>query len=166
MLRALQAAGPAADRSAAMMLYGQFVGSWFGTRVTREPQGDRREVPAEVHFSWVLQGRAVQDVWIAPARNAGQPHTYGTTLRVYDPAADHWHIAWTDPITQTYVRMIGRKVGEDIVQECRTERGALRQWLFTEITAEAFHWIWRDAAEDGRGFNVRGEYFLRRAAEP
>ena len=71
---------------------------------------------------------------------------YGTTLRVYDPQSDAWHITWIDPVRQAYDRMIGRKVGEDIVQEYRSQQGARCQWLFTEITADSFHWISRDSA--------------------
>jgi len=87
--------GPAAERAAQLMLYGQFVGSWDGTVVVHE-SGGRRESSCEVHFGWVLAGRAVQDVWIAPSRRsrgpAEQVRMYGTTLRVYDPRSDIWHI--------------------------------------------------------------------------
>jgi hypothetical protein len=89
---------------------------------------------------------------------------YGTTLRVYDPQSDVWHITWIDPVRQVYDRMIGRKVGEDIVQEYRNDRGSRCQWLFTEITAESFHWISRDSADEGKTWNVRAEFFLRRRA--
>src|SRR2546425_5180290 len=48
-----------------------------------------------------LEGRAVQDVWIVPSRSARQAPgvsapgiLYGTTLRVYDPRSDLWHIIW------------------------------------------------------------------------
>src|SRR4051812_8763384 len=45
--------------------------------------------PAEAHFAWVLEGRAVQDVWIMPRRgqrSGPRPlDTYGTTLRLWDP---------------------------------------------------------------------------------
>ena len=163
MLRALHAAGPAPDRAERMMLYGQFLGSWQGTRIVHDAAGARRELAAEVHFDWVLEGRAVQDVWIARAPEDGQPVMYGTTLRVYDPARDCWHISWFDPLTQYTMRMVGRQVGEDIVQECRGEDGRLRQWMFTEITPQAFHWISREHTDDGTGWNVRVEFFLRRA---
>jgi hypothetical protein len=163
MLSALHAAHPASDRAGSVMLYGQFVGSWIGRRVAWDAQGGHSEWRAEVHFGWVLQGRAVQDVWIARAGSGGEPRMYGTTLRVYDPQAGHWHITWTDPVSQACARMIGRKVGDEIVQECRTEQGVLRQWLFTDIADESFHWVWRDASADGKGWDVRAEYFLRRS---
>jgi hypothetical protein len=46
-----------------------------------------RQRPGEIHFGWVLEGRAVQDIWIRPKRPV--PSTmYGTTLRVFDLAGD------------------------------------------------------------------------------
>ena len=163
---ALLASGPAADRAEKMMLYGQFVGSWDGKVVVHEAGGARRESSSEVHFGWVLAGRAVQDVWIAPSRHARKPteqdRMYGTTLRVYDPQSDVWHITWIDPVRQAYDRMTGRKVGDEIVQEYRNQQGARCQWLFTEITADAFHWISSDSADEGKSWSVRTEFFLRR----
>jgi hypothetical protein len=163
--RALLAAGPAADRSAKMMLYGQFVGSWEGTVVVHNLEGTRRESSSEVHFGWVLGGRAVQDVWIAPALQGRQPdqdRMHGTTLRVYDPQSDVWHITWIDPVKQAFNRMTGRKIGDEIVQEYRNEQGVRTQWLFTEIKATSFHWIARDSNDDGESWTTRAEFFLRR----
>jgi hypothetical protein len=168
MLKRLASEGPAPDRAAQMMLYGQFVGSWEGTVVVHLPDGGRRESTAEVHFGWALEGRAIQDVWIAPAlrdRKPGeQSRMYGTTLRVYDPTSDLWQITWIDPVRQAFNRMDGRKVGEDIVQEYRDAQGARCQWLFTEITAESFHWIARESKDDGKTWKRTGEFFLRRAS--
>jgi hypothetical protein len=162
MLHALHAQGAASDRAKQMMLYGQFVGSWQGSRIVHETAGRRRELAAEVYFDWVLEGRAVQDVWIARAPHDGRAVMYGTTLRVYDPAGDCWHITWIDPLTQSTMRMVGRKVGDDIVQECRGDDGRLRQWVFTEIAADAFHWISREQTDDAAGWNLRVEFFLHR----
>jgi hypothetical protein len=166
MLQALRAERPASDRAGPMMLYGQFVGSWDGRMTYVDREGVRQETNAEVHFDWVLEGRAVQDVWIVPVRSqvsAGAAQLmYGTTLRVYDPRADHWHITWIDPVRQVYERMIGRQVGDDIVQEYRTDQGVRVQWMFTRITPGSFHWIAREAAGAGGDWRVRAEFLLSR----
>jgi len=168
MLDALHAEGPAADRADRMMLYGQFVGSWDGTLAYQDAEGVRRETSAEVHFDWALEGRAVQDVWISPARHTRTVTErllmYGTTLRVYDPDNDLWHITWIDPVRQAFNRMTGNQVGNDIVQEYRPSDGTLCQWLFTEISAGSFHWTNRESKDEGKSWNVRGEFFLRRRA--
>jgi hypothetical protein len=170
LVAALLAAGPAADRAERMMLYGQFVGSWEGTMLYPRPDGTRLETSCEVHFGWVLEGRAVQDVWMAPARRErrdGQPPLmYGSTLRVYEPDRDAWRITWSDPVRQVFDTMTGRKVGSDIVQEYRTETGALREWRFTEITAESFHWVAREAGGHPEPWKILGEFLLRRVRTP
>lgn len=168
MLNTLHADGPALDRTAAMMLYGRFVGSWDGTFACRNTTGERRETSAEVHFGWVLAGRAVQDVWIVPSRDARRPAEpevmHGTTLRIYDPKRDAWEITWLDPVKQVCNRMVGRQVGDDIIQEYRADDGKRCQWTFTEITPNSFHWTNRESADEGATWNVRAEFFLRRRA--
>ena len=163
MLEALRAEQPASDRAAQMMLYGQFVGSWEGPMRYRDSEGMHHETTAEVHFDWVLEGRAVQDVWIVPVRSVKrEPQLmYGTTLRVYDPQAGLWHITWIDPVRQVCNRMTGCAVGRDIVQEYRTDQGMRVQWMFTEITPASFRWTARETAE-GEDWRIRAEFFLNR----
>ncbi len=166
LLENLHAPGPAADRAARMMLYGRFIGSWDGRLVYTDPDGVRRESTAEVHFGWVLEGRAIQDVWIAPARRERKTDErlliHGSTFRIYDPQDDIWHITWLDPVKQRRDIMVGRQSGEDIVQQYRTEDGRLVQWMFTEITPDSFHWINRDSADGGTTWTIRAEFFLKR----
>src|SRR4051812_41973955 len=166
LLENLHADGPAPDRAAQMMLYGRFVGSWDGTLKYVDAEGSRRETTAEVHFGWVLAGRAIQDVWIAPSRQGRTESErllmHGSTFRVYDPHHDIWHITWIDPVKQVNNRMTGRKVGDDIVQEYRTDDGKRVQWMFVDIAKDRFHWVNRESADDGRNWTVRGEFFLRR----
>jgi len=170
MLDVLGAEGPIVEHAAQLMLYGRFVGAWEGTVVVHRRDGTRREESCEVFFGWVLDGRAIQDVWIAPARkdrtDPGRDASrdiYGTTIRVYDPQSDTWRIAWIEPGTQSFSGMTGRQDGDDILQEYVEEDGNRWQWLFTEITGDSFHWIARESADDGASWQVRNEFFLRRS---
>ena len=78
---------------------------------------------AEVHAARVLEGRAVQDVWIMPRfgeRRAGSDpkmNMYGTTLRSWDPSIQAWRIAWTNPAGGHREEQVGRWNGRDILQE-------------------------------------------------
>jgi hypothetical protein len=135
-LEVLHADGPAADRAEKMALYGQFIGSWDTDIVTHEQNGVEHRGNGEIHFGWVLEGRAIQDVWMIPRRAERRPGSpvlpvagnwYGTTLRVYDPGIDAWHILWTDPANQIYTQQIGRARGKDICRPARSCAGALRK---------------------------------------
>ena len=161
--------GPARDRADKMMLYGQFVGAWDGTLSRYGAGGERSDSSAEVHFDWALEGRAIQDVWIAPSRRGRAPGEadgmYGTTLRVYNPKTDSWDITFIDPVRQKHDRMTGRQAGADIVQEYRKADGTICQWCFFEITPNSFHWVSRESADERRTWRLTAEFhFKRRSA--
>jgi hypothetical protein len=170
---ALHSSGPAADRADKMGLYGWLVGSWESEIIAHEESGARHNHRGEIHAGWVLEGRALQDVWITPPRSERRadaplpqlPVTgawYGTTLRVYDPGIDAWHIFWNDPATQFYARQIGRARGEDIVQEGRLENGAALRWSFTSIRPQSFHWLGEISTDGGAGWRLQVEVLARR----
>jgi hypothetical protein len=168
---ALHASGPAADRAEALALYGRFVGDWEADIVTHAPDGGRHQGKGEIHFGWVLEGRAIQDVWMIPPRRERRPDApalpvagnwYGTTIRVYDPALDAWRITWIDPATNAYRQQIGRARGADIMQEGTVDGGALSRWSFTEITADSFHWTGEGSFDQGATWRLFVEVFARR----
>jgi len=144
----LHAQGPDPGRAEALQLYGRFVGSWNAEITAHGPDGTRHRADGEIHFGWVLQGRAIQDVWMIPrlSDRCGAPvfpiagNWYGTTLRVYDPTIQAWRIYWIDPVTNVFLQQIGRARGPDIVQEGMTGSGGHTRWSFTEIAPNSFHW--------------------------
>jgi hypothetical protein len=149
---------PAPDRADKMDLYAWLVGHWEMDVTTYEQNRTKHRGSGEIHAGWVLEGRAIQDVWMIPPRAKRGPNAsvlpvagnwYGTTLRVYDPSLDAWRVIWTDPATQNYTRQIGRARGKDIVQEGKLESGAILRWTFTEITSDSFHWLGEHSADGG-----------------
>ena len=85
---------PSPDRAEQMKLYGWLIGAWRMDAVIHRDDGSTHTGQGDIAFGWVLEGRAIQDVWVLP----GVFH--GTTLRVYDPGLDAWHILWSDPVRQ------------------------------------------------------------------
>ena len=168
LVDALHADHPAADRADKMGLYGWLIGRWTIDAIYHLNEGTIRRSRGEIHAGWVLEGRALQDVWIVPARDAqradppGPGDFYGTTLRVYDPKLDVWHILWTDPLNQVYRQQIGRAHGDDIVQDGTDETGAPVRWSFTEITPNSFRWLGERSADGGTTFRLLVEFLARR----
>jgi hypothetical protein len=174
----LHSDGPAPDRADKLGLYGFLVGSWETTVIAHEENGKTHTNRGEIHAGWVLEGRALQDVWMLPHHPERQrdapprqlPVTgnwYGTTLRVYDPGIDAWHIFWHNPATQLYTRQIGRARGPDIVQEGRHESGALMRWSFTRIEPDSFRWLGEISADGGANWRLQVEVLARRrGSEP
>ena len=155
---ALQAPGPAPDRADKMSLYGWLIGAWEFDAIVHLDDGARHTGRGEIHFGWVLEGRAIQDVWILPGI------FHGTTLRVYDPGLDAWHILWSDPLKQLYTRQIGRARGPDIVQEGEAGNGIAMRWSFTEITLNGFRWLGERSPDRGPTWQLQADFRARRVA--
>jgi hypothetical protein len=153
---ALASDGPAADRADKMKLYGWLIGRWTMDATVHLDDGNRQQGSGEIYFGWALQGRAIQDVWILPGM------FYGTTLRVYDPTLDAWHILWSDPVRQYYARQIGRAQGADIVQLGKNDAGEAVRWSFTAITPNSFRWTGERSRDEGKTWQLQAEYFARR----
>jgi len=157
-LETLHADQPAADRTARMGLYAWLIGSWEMDAIVHADDGATHRGHGEVHAGWVLDGRAIQDVWILP----GVFH--GTTLRVYDPGRDAWHILWSDPLRQYYARQIGRAHGGGIVQDGTNDAGETTRWSFSEITANSFRWRGEGSRDGGATWQLRADFHLHRMA--
>ncbi len=167
---ALLAEKAAAERGDRMDLYGRFVGSWDLDVIRWMDDGSERKRQGEWHFGWVLEGRAIQDVWIVPRRGqrpgdamAGQ-FAYGSTLRLYDPRLDAWRIQWTEPVLGAYLAMIGRAEGSDIVQLGKDEDGNDLRWSFRDIRPDSFLWRGEISGDGGTNWRKVVEFTAKRVA--
>lgn len=112
--------------------------------------GAARKVAGEWIFARVLDGSAVQDVFIVPSRaqrlaNPQPDAEYGTTVRIYNPANGTWDVFYG--CSGTALRLTARKEGGAIVL---TENGEGRmRYLFSQITESSF--LWRKELRDGAG---------------
>ena len=172
LVSALHAEKPAPDRAEKLRLYGRFIGDWDAKIIAHAAGGARHEGSGEIHFGWILEGRAIQDVWMIP-RRAQRPNAppfpvvgnwFGTTIRVYDPTIDAWRIYWVDPARNVFRQQIGRQRGENIVQEGKTESGALSRWSFTNITPNSFHWLGESSASEDTPWQLVVEVLAQRKA--
>jgi hypothetical protein len=152
--------------------YGWLVGSWelnvlhyWGRDVAEQ------QIKGEAHFHWVLEGRAIQDVWIMPRRSDRLPgldknmNMYGTTFRAWDPAIQAWRITWINPAGGHREEQIGRRNGRDVVQIGTRPDGTPTRWRFTEITANSFHWLGEALNADGQSWRLEGEFRATRLNE-
>ena len=138
------------------MLYGQFVGDWITETTEWLPDGSIRSSQWDVRFQWVLEGRAIQDLWITPPRSgkavawAAEGNRYSTTLRIYDPAIDAWHIIWANPPGATVLRQLARRVGDEIVQIGEMDaKGTMSRWVYRDITPGSFRWCNERSSDNG-----------------
>jgi hypothetical protein len=172
---ALCAPGRSASIDAVDDVYGWLIGSWEMDvmHYLKDVRAERRR--GEIHFAWVLEGLAVQDVWIMPPRREpGAPvyspggasavadKMYGTTLRVWDPALRAWRITYLNPATGQRDELVGRRAGAEVVQIGTHANGTPIRWSFTDITPDSFRWTGVALAPDGITWTLEAEFQARR----
>jgi hypothetical protein len=149
--------------------YGWLAGSWALDVRHYWSDVSALGLKAEAHFGWVLEGRAMQDVWIQPRRSERPGsvdkalNSYGTTLRVWDAAIQAWRVTWINPVAGHRVDLVGRWHGKDVVQIGSRDGGATPiRWIFSEITRDSFRWTGESLGPDGHTWKLEGEFLAKR----
>jgi hypothetical protein len=158
----------AADIRAEDDIYAPLLGRWDVETRDILPDGSALSGRGEWIFVRVLEGRAIQDVWILPARSTGAPRApharsrYGATLRMLDPRTRRWRITWFNPISGAFDVLYARVDGDRIVHEGEREGGQQIRWIIDRITPNNFRWYGEALQADG-SWSLEAEFTGRRA---
>lgn len=168
ILEMLKASGPHTQYRDKMMLFGQFVGDWDMSIAFFDEEGKKTyDQHGTWAFSWVLDGRAVQDVLVYPNPSRGMSgeageRRIGSTMRWYDPNMDAWHVIWMGVVSGDLGVMVAREVDEEIWIEEKELDGSLTKWIFTEISQSSFRWKGTVSYDGGKSWKLDQEMFAKR----
>ncbi|MBN8470288.1 putative glycolipid-binding domain-containing protein [Corallococcus exiguus] len=165
-VEALVSPGPSSELGDAAATFGWLVGGWAGTIQDHDPDGSIRQSQGEWWFHWVLDGRALQDVFIVPSRHApaqsgpGANRRYGTTVRTFDRAGGKWQITWISPTGGAINRLSGGRDGDRLVL-LGEHHGKPIRWSFSDIGPDRF--TWRGEEQDSAGqWKLQARFDMRR----
>ena len=147
--------------------FGQFIGVWdMDIKLFNEANQIVYHQPGVWMFSWILDGRAIQDVIVGPPKSdpAHGERRIGTTIRYYNETTKRWHITWMTATGQIYIHLEGGQKGDAIVLEGKDTDGSALRWMFTEITPESFHWLGYTSPDNGKTWRLEQEMFAKRRA--
>ena len=171
MHAALAASGRSPDIPESNDAYGWLVGSWELDVTAHDDAGNVTYSTGEAHFAWVLEGRAVQDVFINPRRSDREPDSpkfanwFGTTIRIYDPSIHAWRVNWFNPHDGVRAELIGRWRGKDVVQEGKFPDGTPIRWTYRDIVENSCLWRGERLEPDGKTWRLQVEFHARRMSQ-
>ena len=173
-LNALISHGPSAELGEAAEAFGWLVGGWSGQIRDFDLDGRVRTGTGEWWFSWVLEGRAMQDVLIVPPREqrlrdrgmatppSAAANRYGTTVRQFDRTASKWSIVWVNPVSGAMNHLEGVREGDRVVLHGEEDGHPIR-WTFNEIRQNSFLWRGETCRNDGT-WSLEAEFRFNRIA--
>ena len=163
MIHALGVAGPAPEPGGdpQARLFDPFVGTWNIDYTTIADDGARQRSQGQLIAGWVLDGRALQDIWIwhEPGHSG---RWMGTTLRFYDAERKVWRITWVSPFSRAVTQLEGHGEAGRIVLLGDRPPNKLR-WTFSDITPRDFRWHGEISSDGGATWKLREEHHMRRA---
>jgi hypothetical protein len=150
-------------------IFGFLMGSWELEAVLYDANGQTQRSRGELHVSWVLEGRAIQDLFIFPSRvdrASGVPaqgDRYATTIRTYDRTLKAWRVHFINPAAdETSAQLIARRNGQDIEMEGKLSGGTPIRWHYQSVTPTSFHYSAEKLSSDDKSWHLYLELFGKR----
>lgn len=162
MIATLAATGPHPSLVDEARLFDHLVGAWDCDYSFHAEDGSVRRAKGELKFGWILDGRALQDIWISYPREDQGERTMVTSLRFFDTKAKTWRVIFVAPAYGLVMAMEGGAEGDRIVLRGLDGDGFPVRWSFNDMTADAFVWRGETSRDGGETWRLEEEHHMRR----
>ncbi|HZS57895.1 MAG TPA: hypothetical protein VFA43_01405 [Gemmatimonadaceae bacterium] len=137
-------------------LFGFLIGHWSIQALLYSSDGRVQRSTGDIYASWVLEGRAIQDLFIFASR-------YSTTLRTYDRGLRAWRVRFVNPIDdETSAELVARRRGPNIEMDGKLSGGTPVRWWYETITPTSFHYRAERQESDGQSWRLYLELLGKR----
>lgn len=160
---ALMATSPNRALGDQAQVLGRIVGTWDVEYTDFAKDGTATHRTGEFIVGWIMDGQAVQDLWIVNPSGKRKEREVYTTVHYFDPKARSWRATFVDPEHGSIARFTGGPVGNDrFVLETPDLGSQTNRWSFNDIRSESF--VYRDEAssDGGKTWKLQSEYQMKR----
>jgi hypothetical protein len=165
MITALPADGPHPSLGGEARAFDQLVGTWDCDYTFHAEDGTITRAAGELRFGWILDGRAVQDIWITYPQGLEKERLIGTSVRFFDAKKGMWRVVFVLPALDILTIVEGRAQGDRIVLEGQTSDGKRRRWSFNDITPSSFVWRGERSSDGGKTWRLAEEHHMKRCTQ-
>jgi hypothetical protein len=164
LIGVLPASSPHPSLGDEARVWDRFVGAWDCDYTFFLEDGSVRHSRGEVDFGWVMDGRAIQDIWITYPNEAGKERGVGTSVRFFDNKSKMWQVVFISPAYSAVVTVRGGTEGDRIVLRGVDDEGSMLRWSFNDIKGDSFTWRGEKSRDGGKTWKLEEEHHMRRRA--
>ena len=164
MVGVLSAPSPHPSLGDEARVWDRFVGAWDCDYTFFLEDGSVRRSRGEIEFGWVMDGRAIQDIWITYPKEAGKERGIGTSVRFFDSKSKMWQVVFISPAYNAVVTVRGGTEGDRIVLRGVDDEGSMLRWSFNDIKPDSFTWRGEKSRDGGKTWRLEEEHHMRRRA--
>jgi hypothetical protein len=162
MVSVLSAVSPHPSLGDEARVWDRFVGTWDCDFTFFLDDGSVRHSRGELEFGWVMDGRAIQDIWITYPKEAGKERGIGTSVRFFDSKSKLWRVVFVSPAYNALVTMRGGTEGDRIVLRGVDDEGSMLRWSFNDIKTDSFIWRGEKSRDGGKTWKLEEEHHMKR----
>jgi hypothetical protein len=163
MITTLEASSAHPSLSNQADVIGRLVGTWDVEYTDFAKDGKATHRTGRFIVGWVLDGRALQDVWIVDPSGTRKEREVYTDLHHFDSKSRTWRTTFVDPEHGPVARFTGGPLGDDrFVLESQDMGHQTTRWSANDIRPDSF--VWRDEAssDGGKTWRLQAEYRMQR----
>lgn len=142
-------------------LFDQLVGTWDVTYEFTDKNRNARRDRGQVHYSWILDGKALQEIWTSASEDKG-PQPFGTTIDFYDLKRQRWTAVWIYPAEGMTMIMTGGEVNGSFVLTGHDQSGALQRWSTSVGQRDSIVIRAEISNDEGKTWRPMGVSYLQR----
>ena len=166
MITALPASGPHPSLGAEAQVFDRLVGTWDCDYSFHADDGTVTRASGELRFGWIIDGHAMQDIWITYPKSPAEDRLIGTSVRFFDPKTRVWRVVFALPALGILTTVEGRAEGDRIVLEGEVGEGSRRRWSFNDIRTDSFVWRGERSRDNGKTWRLVEEHQMKRRVSP
>jgi hypothetical protein len=142
--------------------FDRLVGTWDADFTFYRKDGSVSHKKGELLFGWVMDGHAMQDLWIGYPTENQKERTIGTTIRFFDTTLKQWRVVFVNPQFNYVVTAQGGREGDRIVLHGQDTDGLPIRWTFSEMKPDSFHWQGEKSHDGGKTWKVEEDHHIKR----
>src|ERR1700722_19136807 len=161
MVTALKAMGPHPALGDQAKVFGRLVGTWDVEYTDFSKDGKVIHRSGELIVGWVMDGRAIQDLWIVDPSGTRKEREVYTDVRYFDPKSRTWPAIFIDPEHASLARFTGGPAADDRIVLDTPDLGEKdTRWSFNDIRPDSV--VFRDEAsgDGGKTWRLQSEYHM------
>jgi hypothetical protein len=165
MIKALGASSPHSSLGEEAQVFDRLVGTWDCDYSFYLDDGSVRHKRGELLVGWILDGRAVQDIFVTYPADGEKDRRIGTTIRFFDTSLKKWRVIFVSPQFNYVVNVQGGSEGDRIVLRGVDIDGAPIRWSFNDIKPHSFVWRGEKSHDGEKTWKLEEEHHMKRRTD-
>jgi hypothetical protein len=163
MVTTLQAVNPNPSLGDEAKALARLVGTWDVEYTDFRKDGTELHRTGTFVVGWIMDGRALQDVWIVDPWGTHKDRELYTEVHYFDPKSRTWHATSVDPQEGSMARLTSTELAADrYVLETGDIGDKQTRWSFNDIRSDSFEWRDESSSDGGKTWRLQGHYHMKR----